>query len=254
MAEKARLIFLGATASIPTAEQDSIYLAVEGPGGGVWLIDCGGSPLHRLLRAGLDPGAVRGVFLTHRHPDHLYGLPYLLQGLWLLGRREPLDLWALPDACETAVRLTELWRWEHFNGFAGIRCHPLNPEEGKPIFENEDFVVTAAPVRHLVPTVAFRIQSKASGDAVVYSGDTEPCDSLVRLARGAGILVHESTGPYSGHSTPRQAGEIARRSGVRRLILGHYNPNFSLEEIVREAAEAFGGPVEVAREGAAYAF
>jgi len=254
MAENSRLIFLGSTASVPTPELDSFYMAVEGAKGSVLLVDCGGSPLHRLMKAGIDPLSVRGLLLTHHHPDHLYGLPYLLQGLWLMGRREPFRIWGLPETCEAVSRLLEVWDWSQLGGFAGIECHFVAPEEGVLVLEDEDFEVIAAPVRHLVPTLAFRINSKTSRRGVVYSGDTEPCEGLERLARGAYILIQDSTGPYRGHSSPRQAGEIAHRSGVQKLILAHFNPNADPEEMLAQAREAFKGPVELARDGAIYNF
>lgn len=254
MARDSRLIFLGSTASVPTAEFDSLYMAVESPTGSVLLIDCGGSPLHRLMKAGLNPLSVRGLLLSHHHPDHLYGLPYLVQGLWLMGRREPFPVWGPSQACEAVSRLIAVWDWGQLNGFKGVECHPIALEEGVLVVEDEDFEITSTPVRHLVPALAFRIRSKASGRAVVYSGDTEPCPSLERLAQGAYILIHDSTGLYRGHTSPRQAGEIARRSGVEKLILAHFSPNADPEEMLSRAREAFGGPVELARDGAVYRF
>lgn len=254
MARYARLVFLGSTASVPTAELDSLYMAVESPTGSVLLVDCGGSPLHRLMKAGLNPLSIKGLLLSHHHPDHLYGLPYLVQGLWLMGRREPFPVWSSARSCAVISQLIAVWDWSQLDEFGGVRCHPVALREGVLVMEDEGFEVTAAPVRHLIPTLAFRIRSKASGRAIVYSGDTEPCPSLEHLARGAYILIHDSTGPYRGHSSPWQAGELARRSGVEKLILAHFNPNADPEEMLAQAREAFGGPVELARDGAVYDF
>jgi len=66
-------------------------------------------------------------------------------------------------------------------------------------------------VEHSVPTVAVKVTSKETGMTIVYSSDTEPCEALARLAQGADILIHEGTGDYAGHSTPAQAGAMARR-------------------------------------------
>ena len=72
------------------------------------------------------------------------------------------------------------------------------------------------------------------GRVIVYSGDTRPNDGLVELARGADLLIHESTfgdelaekALLDGHSTPSQAAEVARRAGVRELILTHISPRY----------------------------
>ena len=72
-----QLFVLGSGTALPSAERDNTSLAVDTPEG-LWLIDCGGSVYHKLLHLGLDPLRLQGVFLTHNHLDHVYGLPALL--------------------------------------------------------------------------------------------------------------------------------------------------------------------------------
>lgn len=254
MGKSARFVFLGSAASVPSAEADSFYMAVVKPDSRFFLLDCGGSPIHKLLKLGLDPLLLEGILLSHHHPDHIYGLPYLVQGLWLLGRRSPIPIWALPEGCETAEKLMEVWDWSYFKDFCGIKYHPVEPLETAVILEDDVFEITASPVDHLIPTLAFRIRSKLSGKAVVCSGDTAPSERVVRLAEKAFILVHESTGNFPGHSSAYQAGEIARKSQVSLLILAHFNPWLDLEKTVKEAQEAFGGPVRLAADGDMYEF
>ena len=74
---------LGVAAALADAGHANSYLAVVGRDG-YWLVDCADSPIGRLQRAGLDPLTVRGVIITHFHPDHVYGLPAYLLGLFLL--------------------------------------------------------------------------------------------------------------------------------------------------------------------------
>jgi len=90
----------------------------------------------------------------------------------------------------------------------------------------------------------------------VYSSDTEPCDAVATLARGAHTLIHEATFSerrtrgVGVHSTAAQAGEIAARAGVRRLILAHIDVahHGDLEAHRDEARSRFAGEVEVAQE------
>ncbi|MGO0060758.1 ribonuclease Z [Brevibacillus fluminis] len=73
-----------------------------------------------------------------------------------------------------------------------------------------------------------------AGRKVVLSGDTMPCEALLQLARDADVLIHESTYAHvhlelavrSGHSTARQAAEIARAAKVKQLILTHISPRY----------------------------
>jgi ribonuclease Z len=89
---------------------------------------------------------------------------------------------------------------------------------------------------------------------LVYSSDTRPCAAVAALARGASVLVHEATfarpDPTQWHSTAREAGEVARQAGVRRLLLTHvgYAHHDALGALVAEARAAFDGAVAVVDE------
>jgi ribonuclease Z len=77
----------------------------------------------------------------------------------------------------------------------------------------------------------------------------------VALAQDADILVHEAAKNTLGHSSAAQAGEIARRAGVGRLVLIHYRPTpKQYDRWLAEAAAAFGGPVELAQDFGEYVF
>jgi ribonuclease BN (tRNA processing enzyme) len=85
---------------------------------------------------------------------------------------------------------------------------------------------------------------------MVYSGDTEPCDEVVRLARGANLLILEASFPDSqeikGHLTPSQAGRIASLAGVERLILTHFYPECLATDIAAQCRKTYGGLLTLA--------
>ncbi len=94
------------------------------------------------------------------------------------------------------------------------------------------------------------------GVKIVYSGDTRPCRSLVALAKGADLLIHESTfgdefrvrAETELHSTPGQVAALAKKAGVKRLILTHISARYKdPSPLVDQAREAFGN-VDVAED------
>lgn len=96
------------------------------------------------------------------------------------------------------------------------------------------------------------------GRRVVYTGDTRPCGETIDIAKGADLLVHESTfgneeaerAIETGHSTAREAAQVAYAAGVRRLALTHFSARYSRDpsDLDREAREVFA-PVIIARDG-----
>jgi ribonuclease Z len=247
------LLILGTAASVPDAEHDTVALALRGPGWAV-LVDCGGSPLHKLARLGVGLDEVRAVILTHRHADHLYGLPMLVQGLWLGGREESLPIYGPAETLDVARRLLEVLTLAEREGMYKIVWRPVPLRQGRQVLTIEGVRITSAPVEHAGrDTLALRFEEEHTGRAIVYSADTEPCPAVVDLAAGADLLVHEATGEHLGHSSPAQAAEVAREAGVERLALIHYPVHgLDLERWRQAAAAGFPGPVTLARDGDVY--
>lgn len=245
----ASLTILGSGAAVPTVGHDNTYLVIEGEVSTV-LVDCAGSPLVKLQLAGVDPNRLSHLVLTHRHPDHLYGYPSLVLGLWLLGCAAPLTVTGEPEAVAGARALLDVFEPERrWPGFNPPVYQPVECRRETLLLDLPDLLITAAPTRHLVPSLAVRLVNKETGAVVVYSSDTGPSEDLLRLGRGAQILIHEASGEMDGHSSAAQAGRAASLSGAERLLLIHYPAHLpSLHELVAEASREFSGPVELARD------
>jgi ribonuclease BN (tRNA processing enzyme) len=132
---------------------------------------------------------------------------------------------------------------------------PMEPVEIHPRDEN-GVRVTAILVQHapVFPALAYRFDTPSG--SVVFSGDTGPCDNVVRLAQGADYLVHEVIDVgfianlvtkmpnrdniikhlTESHTSPEDAGRIAARAGVQTLVLSHLVPGDS--EIAEDKWEA----------------
>jgi ribonuclease Z len=248
----AELVVLGSAASVPDAAHDTVSLVLREPGRAI-LIECGGSPLHKLARVGIDPEEVRAVVLSHRHADHLYGLPMLIQGLWLDGREAPLPIYGPRQALDLAHELLDLFGLAEREGMFPLDWQPVPLRTGRRVLEVGELIITAAPVNHGEnETLALRLENQATQRVIVYSADTEPSQTLITLATGAGLLLHEATGDLPGHSSAAQAVEVAREAGVEQLVLIHYPVRGVDPETWRRQASGFPGPVRLACDGDVY--
>ncbi len=102
------------------------------------------------------------------------------------------------------------------------------------------------------------VGASRAGRRVVYTGDTRPAHSTVIAAEGADLLIHEATfadeeqprAIETGHSTAREAAEVAAKAGVKRLVLTHLSARYSVNasELLQQAKEMFSNCV-IARDG-----
>lgn len=89
------------------------------------------------------------------------------------------------------------------------------------------------------------------GRRLIFTGDTAPCDMVRETAANADVLVHEATfldedrerAHETGHSTARQAAELAREAGVRLLALTHISTRYAGRQIREEAQQTFASTV-----------
>lgn len=223
-----RIILLGSGPALASATRDNTSFVLDSPAGGL-LIDCGGSPYHKLLKAGVDPEGLKAVVLTHAHPDHIYGLPSLVHELWLSGRSDALGIHANAHAQGVVKALLDVFQlWQKP---LPLQMHLVPDEEDFLVLENDLYLVHTSPVKHWVPTVAVKITSRVDGRVAAFSADTGPCRELVSLVSGADLLFQECTEeePHRFHCTPQQVGEIAAEADVGEVILVHSHPNLVKE-------------------------
>jgi ribonuclease Z len=133
------------------------------------------------------------------------------------------------------------------------RFHPekaaaLGIEEG-PLFGalQRGKAVTLPDGRTVTPEEV--MDAPRRGRTVAVTGDTRPCNATIDAARGADLLVHDSTfgdpeaerAGETSHSTARQAGRVAREAGAARLILTHLSTRYDreTEPLLAQAREEF---------------
>jgi ribonuclease Z len=245
----ARIVILGSAAAVNDAKHDYTHFLLIGEKTSPVLIDAGSNPLGKIKDLGIDDEGLQDVILTHFHPDHVSGVPNMMMHMWLLGRKAPIRFYGLHHCLNRMEDLMAGYEWQVWPNFFPVSFNRISERNRAPVLENEDFRITAWPVKHFVPTIGLRIENKITGNVLAYSCDTEPTDSLYELAQNPDILLHEAAGPPPGHSTARQAAELAVEVNAKALYLIHYQVwNTDPTPLVPEAAEVYSGPIVLCKD------
>lgn len=245
------LHLLGSGAAVSDPHRTTTMLALA-QDDAVIAIDCGGDLVQRLMAAGLPLERLRALILTHEHPDHVAGFPLVMEKLWLAGRQEGLPVYGIASALAQAERTFASFDTSGWKGMPDILWREVALQEGAEVLADNAWTITAAPGVHSVPVIGLRAQS--TGGVVAYSCDTEPSPAIMRLAKGADILVHEATGAGPGHSSAQQAADIAREAGAGRLLLVHLPPESELGEAEMAEARTIFAATEKGEEEGCYVF
>jgi ribonuclease Z len=128
---------------------------------------------------------------------------------WAIVEHERLGRFNAAKARELGIPEGPLWGRLHHGQSVEVEGRTITPED-----------VVGAP---------------RAGRKLVISGDTRPCAGTREMAADADLLIHEATfaqdeaerAQHTGHSTAREAAEVAASAGVLRLVLTHFSPRYA---------------------------
>ena len=144
------IVFLGTTASIPTARRSLASIAVR-RGGDLMLFDCGEGAQRNLLLSGLGVNRKTTIFVTHLHGDHIFGIPGLIHSMSLLGRKKPLEVYGVRGI---GAYLDAVLNTVHFN--LAYRINVTDVGEGL-VCERSGYRVIAARTDHGVENLSYAL-------------------------------------------------------------------------------------------------
>ncbi|TDB66920.1 ribonuclease Z [Arundinibacter roseus] len=122
-----------------------------------YLIDCGEGTQYRLMEQHIRPGRLKGIFISHLHGDHYFGLFGLLTSLSLGQRTDELLLFG-PKGLNDI--LTEIFRHSDTRLSYLLTFHAIDAEKPSVIYENTLFTVQTLPLLHRVPCTGFLFREK----------------------------------------------------------------------------------------------
>lgn len=245
-----KVTILGSGTCVPSLARSSCSVLMQ-VGASKLLFDSGPGTMRRLLEANTTIFDLSYIFYSHFHPDHS-------------GEFVPL-LFATkyPDGSRRKSPLTVgggRGLLNFYEGLKNVYGHWIELPSGLLEiieFENknadaitfEDFSVYTAPAKHNEESIAFRIAS-TDGYSVVYTGDTDYCESIIDLAKDTDLLICECALPDKlrapGHLTPSLAGELASKAGVGNLVLTHFYPECENADIAAECRKSYDGHLVLA--------
>ena len=124
-----------------------------------YLVDAGEGVQQQMFRCGINPLRLRGVFISHLHGDHVFGLFPLISTLGLYGKKTPLTIYApkpFGEILECHLR--------YFDKELPYEVEWVEVDTTKHqiIFENRTLEVWSIPLRHRVPTAGYLFREKPS--------------------------------------------------------------------------------------------
>lgn len=293
------ILFLGTSASAPSAKR-GLSAQIVKHDEYRFLIDCGEGTQRQILQSGIGFRQLSRILLTHGHLDHILGLGGLMSTFMRWETIEELEIFGGRATLDRARVLIHDVVLRGQKPPMALHFREIGPG---PVFEADNFAVTAFPVTHRGPDcLGYLFEEKARrpflndrsaelgvpfgperrllvegnpitladgrvispedvlgplqrGTKLMVVGDTGRADDLLDVAREADALVIESTyldkesdmARQFSHMTARSAAELAKRAGVKQLILTHISRRYREKDVLAEAQSIFPNAV-VARD------
>lgn len=239
-----RLTILGSGTNLHPTRAAAGYLVQTDH---LFLLDFGPRTLSNLLKTGVSRHAITHILFSHFHADHFSDfITFFFDALIYTkhegGRRPDLTLIG-PAGTKPLIRSI----MATFPSFANPPFRVRIKEVGRRSFEIGDTLVTPKPVVHVrdLNCVGYRIAYRDK--VLVYSGDAQYCDSLVRLCGEADVAVLDCSFPANKpgpvHMHAGDCGRVAHEAGIDRLVLSHFYPLADRYDVKAQAAEYFRGRI-----------
>ncbi|ESP03890.1 hypothetical protein LOTGIDRAFT_230203 [Lottia gigantea] len=236
------IVFLGTGASTSSKFRNFSGILLRLDDSKSIMLDCGEATISQLYdhygeKTDSILRTLNGVFISHMHADHHLGLCGIIQARLDAFGKEKKDIPRLIVAAPSSMK-----RWiNYIDGriypvSAAIKFFPLQrlKLEDKlniaKLLNLDDF--NPVDVNHCLGAKGLCL--KYNGFKLVYSGDTMPCNNLVRHGKDCDILIHEATfdegmekeAKFKMHSTTTQAIEIGQKMKAKQIILTHFSQRF----------------------------
>ncbi|MEM2137568.1 MAG: ribonuclease Z [Candidatus Anstonellaceae archaeon] len=279
------ITFLGTSAAVPTVQRNLSAIAVR-KDGDIFLLDCAEGTQRQMMKFGLSYMKVKAIFITHLHLDHFLGVFGLVETMRLNCRKDKLSIYGPRGSKATfgkkdfveIVEIDDKWsadfgeftassfKTEHEHDSMGF----VFEEKGKRRFYEDKakgLGIKGPMFSEIMEKGKLKVGNKTiklsdvtyeqPGKKIAYTSDTMPCAATAKAAKGADLLIHESTfaedkkdeAKEAKHSTAAGAAATAKKAGAKMLVLTHISGRYrDTKPLLDEAKEIFSNVV-VAEDG-----
>jgi ribonuclease BN (tRNA processing enzyme) len=280
-APKTQIVMLGTGTPLPDPNRFGPCTAIVA-NNTPYLVDLGTGVVRRAAAArdkgvtALEPTNLKTAFITHLHSDHTLGFPDVILTPWVMGRKEPLEVYGPSGTREMAEHILKAYATDVKTRTEGLEHsnktgYEVNAHEIKPgvIYKDQNVTVKAFSVDH-GNLQAYGYRFETPDRTVVISGDTRPTPAILENCQGCDVLIHEVYTEASFalvsdewkkyrlayHTSSKELADIASKAKPGLLILYHRaNPGCdqartqdcreagSEEQLLKEMHEFYSGKV-----------
>ena len=230
------------------------------------LIDCGSGVTQRLIEAKVSSAIIDALFLTHLHSDHVVDLYQLIISSWHSYRTKPWKVYGPKGTSKFVQATMNAWkeernlriRYEQRSSIKAfdIKVHEFN-QYGRIIIK--DLTVEYFEVDHKPVKYAYGFNFYHKKKKLTMSGDTKPCDNLMKYSQLTDLLLHEVFieneiktfekmrskktlhNVKSYHTPSTVVGKIAKIARCKKLVLTHFVPTeFNHKKLIKVVEKDFG--------------
>ena len=240
-----QVTFIGTGSAFTTRRRTNIALLVR-HGGSSLLIECGPAILFQLDQANSAPNQIDYLFISHRHGDHILGLPMFLLMCSLGGASKSVTILGNQDVIRAGQELTHVAYPELDQRLDDVTWTGMPIDAPHRMQLKPSLKLSTLPTRHSqnAPVLALRLDFQESGHSLVYTGDTVYNEEIAEFAVGCDLLIHEANFSETLHPGVKAQCDILALVHLASDCMG------CEEQIHAEAAQAFDGQIMIPYDGA----
>jgi ribonuclease Z len=230
------------------------------------LVDCGSGITQRLHELKVSSADIDVLLFTHLHSDHAVDLYQLIISSWHSYRIKPWKIYGPKGTKKFVKKIMDAWADERklrisYESRASAKAFDIQVTEFKSIgnINIKDLSIKYFEVDHKPVKYAYGFCFKNKNKKLTISGDTRPCENLMKYAQKADVLLHEVFiegeilqtnkmrtkktlhNVQSYHTTSTQVGKVAFIARVKKLVLTHFVPTrFDKNNLKQVVKKDFG--------------